>query len=185
MKIDSAIQLFSERYDREAIQSIEEISQERGLVLNGATIKAFNINESFDKFSQYIKEYAEYKVKNKDNSKASPQEAIRESASRFIDSYLIQESDVRYSELPEFVKSYATGVETLTEAINESKDMMLENDVDLEAIGDINDFADRFMEKLHESFDPTMDKILLASGYTSKKRLYGQKKKPEKKPLFL
>lgn len=185
MRIDSAIKVFSEKYDHEAIEAIEEISQERGLVLTGATMEAFNINESFNKFSQYIKEYAEYKVKNKDNNKASPQEAIRESVDNFINTQLIQESTIKYSELPEFVKGYINGVNTLTESVNEAKRIMLEGDVDTEAIGDVNDFSDKFMEKLHESFDPAMDNILLASGYTTRKRLHRTRQNKPKQPLFL
>lgn len=185
MRIDSAIQVFSEKYDREAITSIEDISKERGLVLNRSTIKAFNINESFNKFSQYLREYADYKVNNANNNNASPQDAIRESVSNFIETQIIHDEDVRYSELPEFVKSYIEGVELLREAVDDSKRKMFEEDVDPEAIGDVNNFADKFMDKLHESFDPTMDKILLASGYTSRKKLFNRSNKSEDKPIFL
>lgn len=184
MRIDSAIQVFSERYDRDAIQSIEDISHERGLVLNKATIKAFNINENFNTFSQYLKEYANYKVENQNNEKASPQDVIRESVSSFIKTQLFKESDILYSELPEFVMGYVNGVKTLTEAVDEAKRILTDADIDPEAIGDVNEFADRFMDALHESFDPTMDKILLASGYTSRKRLKSFSEK-RKQPVFL
>ena len=39
MKIDSALKVFSEKYDRNAIQSIEDISQDFGLVIQKSTIK--------------------------------------------------------------------------------------------------------------------------------------------------
>lgn len=184
MIIDSAIQVFSEKYDREAIQSIEEISKERGLVLNRATIKAFNMNESFNTFSQYLKEYANYKVENQNNEKASPQDVIRESVDKFIKSQLFKESDILYSDLPDFVMGYVEGIQTLSEAVDEAKRTLSYADIDPEAIGDVNEFADRFMDALHESFDPTMDKILLASGYTSKKKLRSFKEK-RKQPVFL
>lgn len=185
MRIDSAVQVFSEKYDREAIESIDEISRERGLVLNSCTIPAFNLNESFNKFSQYLKEYAEYKAKNLNNEKASSQEAIQESVSMFIETQLFHEEDVKYSDLPTFVMSYVEGVNTLTSAVEEAKRVMMESDVDASAIGDINDFTDKFMDKLHESFDPTMDNILRASGYTSRKNLKALMQNKRKQPMFL
>lgn len=184
MRIDSAVQVFSEKYDREAIESIDEISRERGLVLNRTTIPAFNLNESFTMFSQYLKEYAEYKVKNLNNEKASPQDAIQESVSMFIETQLFHEEAVKYSDLPKFVMSYIEGIDTLTEAVDEAKRIMMEADVDSGAIADVNDFADKFMDRLHESFDPTMDKILRASGYTTRKELSNLGKN-RKKPVFL
>lgn len=184
MRIDSAIKLFSEKYDREAIQSIEDISQERGLVLREATIKAFNIHESFDKFSQYLKEYASYKVENCSNVKASPQEVIKESVSSFIGSEVFTECDVKYADLPKFVMDYVAGVSTLSEAVDIAKRIMTEADVDVEAVSDVNEFADRFMDTLHESFDPVMERVLLASGYTNKKKRSTPRVQP-KKPMFL
>lgn len=185
MRIDSAVKVFSERYDREAVESIDELSRERGLVLNECKIPAFNLGESFSKFSQYIKEYAEYKVKNINNKKASSQESIQESVSMFIDTQLFREEAVKYADLPKFVVSYIDGVNALTEAVEESKRVMLEANVDPEAIGDVNDFTDKFMDKLHESFDPTMDKILRASGYTSRKNLNDIRQNRRQKPMFL
>lgn len=185
MRIDSAVKLFSERYDREAVESIDDLSRERGLVLNDCTIPAFNLNESFTKFSQYLKEYAEYKVKNINNEKASSQEAIQESVAMFIDTQLFREEAVKYADLPKFVVSYVDGIHHLTEAVEESKRVMTEANIDPEAIGDVNDFTDRFMDKLHESFDPAMDKILRASGYTSRKNLREIRQNKRQEPMFL
>lgn len=184
MRIDTAIHAFSEKYDREAVASIDEMSTDRGLALTGATVKAFNMKESFDMFSQYLKEYANYKVGNINNEKASPQTVIKESVSSFIGSQLFKESNVKCTDLSAFVMSYIEGINTLTEAVEEAKKVMNEGDVDPEAIGDINEFADRFMEQLHESFDPFMEKTLWATGYTSKKKL-SPKRPKENKPVFL
>lgn len=184
MKIDTAIQVFSEKYDREAMQYIDEISRERGLVLTRSKLKAFNINESFNDFSQYLKEYAEYKVKNKNNEQASPQDTIRESVRNFIKTQMFKESDLLYSDIPQFIESYINGIETLREAVDSAKDIMMEGDIDYDAIADVNDFTDNFMDSLHESFDPLMDKILMASGYVTSKVLMNPKKSA-KKPIFL
>lgn len=157
--------------------SIDTISQERGLVLNGVTMKLSNIHESFDMFNEYLKGYAGYKVENKDNQNASPQEVIRETVNKFISDELFKESEVKYSDLPQFVKSYTEGVTQILETVDSIKSYMSEADVQTEAVSDVNEFVDTFMDRLNESFDNDMDRILWASGYNSAKRIFGNHKK--------
>lgn len=184
MKLDTAIKTFYEKYDRDAIQSIETISKDYGLNIHGHTIQTFNLNEAFDRFSNYLKGYADYKIENVNSTDASSQEIIKESVQKFIDTQIFKEYEMSYAELPSFVTGYFNGIKILLETVDEVKRNMTDNNVDVEAIGDINEFADIFMDKLHESFDPTMDKILWASGYKSKQRLSGTTTKT-KAPVFL
>ncbi len=185
MKIDSAVKLFVERYDQEALSSIEDISRDFGLRVTGATIKTFNITESFNTFSQYLRGYADYKVKNKENPNASPQSIIRESVTRFIDTQLFQETASKYADLPEFVTGYVNGVQQLTEAVNAVKEELKGAEVEVEAVGDVNKFADYFMGKLDAAFTEAMDRILWASGYNSRKAIFGKRPKKEAAPVFL
>lgn len=187
MKIDSAIREFSERYDRDAIQSIDNISQDPGLVLRKKTIDVFNIKESFDKFQEFISGYANYKIQNMNNESATPQSLICEHTEKFIDKDLFSETETLYSNLPVFVETYITGVQTLLNLSDSLKTSMFEAGVDSDSIGDINNFMDSFMNKLHESFDPTMDRILWASGYHSNKKLARPARGTEikMKPVFL
>lgn len=184
MKIDSAIKDFSEKYDRNAIESIDNISKDYALNISESTIKVFNLTESFNMFSQYLKGYASYKVENLSNPEASSQEVIKESVKKFIDTKLFKEADIRYSELPSFITGYIAGIDALCETVDDVKRIMTDGNVAAEDIGDINEFADMFMDKLHESFDPAMEKILWASGYNSKKKLF-EKTSKEKAPVFL
>ena len=188
MKIDTAIRDFVEGVNREALQSIDELSQESGLVLNSITMQAFNLQESCEKFASYLEGYGRYKVQNLGNPKASDQHAIHESTDRFISSdQLFQETSIKYPEVPGFIKSYVTGIQRILEAVDTTKSMMMEADVDHEAIGDVNEFTDQFMDRLHEHFKPWMEKVLWESGYTAKQRLFGKKKQEnaEPKPVFL
>ena len=171
MKIDSAIQTFTEKYDRVAMESIDELSNDLGLCANRSTIKGFNIQEAFDRFSEYLKGYGEYKIENKENSKASPQDVIRENVANFIDNHVFECADIPYSRVNEFVRTYLEGIESLISTIDTVKNDMIVEDVDLEAVGDVNDFADHFMGKLQECFDPVIDKILWASGYNAHQRM--------------
>lgn len=179
MKIDSAVRVFTEKYDTQAMRSIDEVSKEFGLNINGHNIKLFNMNESFDLFRRYLRGYSDYKINNIENEKASPHSAICEAVDRFIDTQLFHEKDIKYCDLPAFVKGYVEGVSQLLGDIDHLKEAMMEAGVDLDEVGSVNDFVDKFMESLDAAFDPAMDKILWASGYNAQKALYGKKETPK------
>lgn len=185
MIIDNAIKTFFEKYDREAIQSIENISKEYGLNINGNTIKTFNLGESFNIFNQYMDGYANYKIENVNNLEASKQETIKESVQKFVDTQIFKESETKYSDLPTFVMEYVNGINSLQEMVDNTKRLMTDSEVKAEDIGDINEFTDMFINKLHEHFNPVMESILWASGYNGKQKLIkGNTSKPTA-PVFL
>lgn len=188
MKIDSALVAFTESYDREAISSIDTISKdpvlEKALVAGQRMgLKLFNLQESVNHFNDWLKGYASYKINWNGKDEASPQEVIKESATRMLESpNMFKETKVLYPDLPKFVQGYVEGVQTLLETVDLVKSTMTENGVDSEAIGDVNDFCDQFMTKFDESFHKSMDTILWASGYNTRKRLFrdrSAKKKPK------
>lgn len=183
MKLDSTIKEFTEKYDREAMKSIDTLSKDHGLSVNGYTINVFNINEAFNTFDTYIRDYAEYMIKNMNNPKRSPRDEIQTSVRGFIENHIFKNEPTTYPQLPNFVNSYVEGVNKLIETVEDVKRTMLDAGIDPESVGDINEFTDIFVDKLHESFDPTMDRILWASGYNTRKALFG--KKETKKPVFL
>lgn len=192
MKIDSALVAFTESYDREAIQSIDEISKDDTLRMSTIggkhmSLKLFNINESCGYFNDWLKGYASYKVNFKGDPKSSSQDVIKESVTKMLESStMFAEKDVRYPELPAFVEGYVNGVKTLLETVDVVKSTMTEAGVDPEAVGDVNDFCDQFMTKLDESFHESMNKILWASGYNSRKKLFRKRqKKTTAKPVFI
>lgn len=185
MKIDHVLQEFTERYDREAMESIEEISKDFGLNIHKSSLNLFNLQESFDQFTKYITSYAKYVVENVNNPKASSRESISFSVNKFINEQLFKEANIEYSDLPSFIESYVNGINNLNLAITEAKDIINDCDeVDPIYAGDINEYTDMFISRLEESFNPAMDKILWASGYNSKQVLSG-KKKDNSKPVFL
>lgn len=193
MKIDSALMAFTESYDREAIRSIDMISRDKTLQMSMVggkhmSLKLFNINESCGHFNDWLKGYASYKVNYNGKPEASSQEVIRESVTKMLESStMFKEEDVTYPELPAFVEGYVNGVQTLLKTVDVVKSTMTENGVDPEAVGDVNDFCDQFMTKLDEAFHESMDKILWASGYNSRKKLFGKRpvKKTTPKPVFI
>jgi len=181
MKIDSAIREFSEKYNIEAMQSIDEISKELGLNYNKKnhinSIRGFTIKEGFDSFIEFIHGYAKYKVDNIMNERATSHETILNHTKSFIQNKVFTEKPLLYSELPIFVESYISGVKSLQKVTDATKTQMMEAGVDTDSIASINDFMDMFMTRLNESFDPVMNQILWASGYYGKIRLANQGQK--------
>ena len=185
MKIDTALREFTESYDREAMASLDQVSRDRSLVKTKSTIAAFNLNECFNRFRDYIGGYAEYMIKNLNDPKRSTREEIHEAVDRFIGEGLVESVDIPYTEIPAFVQRYASGIAEVIEAVDRAKSSMMEHAVDADAVGDVNDFTDKFMDKLSESFTPTMDRFLWASGYNSRKVLFGKPAKKEPAPVFI
>lgn len=184
MRIDNAIKEFTEKYDSIAMRSIDLLSKDIGLNHMESSMKLINLQESFDKFNLWLEQYAQYKIKTNGDDKATDQTLIKESSEVFMEKELFEELDVKYSDLPLFVKSYIEGIDKVSKTVDKVKEDMMENNVNLEYVGDVNDFADAFMKHLSESFDPMMEKILWASGYNSKKKLHNSNK-GTKKPVFL
>ena len=186
MKIDNAIKTFMEKYNREAIQSIDEVSKDYALNISDSKIKAFNLNESFNIFNQYIRGYANYKIENVNNPNASTRDTIKESVEKFVNTQIFKETYLKYSELPSLITDYTNGINLLIETVDQIKSDMIDADINQEDIGDINEFTDLFIDKLHESFYPTMTRILWASGYKSKNKLYNKDSNSTPKvPTFL
>ena len=190
MKIDNALKEFCEKYDRNAIQSIDDISTDIGLVQNKVTIKGFNMNEAFNSFSSYLRDYVKFmekaQVEGSQQAKLmenTSREQVMKSFSDYTNTNVIKEEALTYDKLPEFISSFIEGVNTLIDNVDNFKEQMTDAGVDNELIGDINEYVDIFMDKLTESMDPVMDKILWATGYNSKKALFSEEKK--KKTVFV
>lgn len=183
MKVDNAIKMFTEKYDQEAIRYVDRLSNEFGLKVNKCTMPAVNLQESFDQFIGYLEGYGKYKVKHLDDPKASPQEKIRETTTRFCES-LFTPADLRYSNVVEFVTGYLNGCQRILNIVETVKNDMMDAGVADEDVGDVNNFVDEFMEKADAAFYPIMDKIVRASGYTTEKALAKNAPKTQA-PVFL
>ena len=114
------------------------------------------------------------------NDNATPQNLICEKVESNVNEELFKESQILYNDIPAFVESYISGIKSLTRTADAIKQTMFESGVDPASIGDINNFVDTFVTRLHESFDPTMDRILWASGYNSRLELRKPKYVTEK-----
>jgi len=182
VKIDRCIKNFLESYDSSAMESIDKISQEYGLVVNGHTLNLFNIKEAFDTFKDCLSLYARYQIENVNNDKKLTHDQTFSNTMKFIEEKIFGEKAYKYNELPNFVQSYIEGVNQVITVCDHSKSSMSEADINNEFISDINEFCDKFIDIMDQKFTEAMDKVLLASGYTTNKALSDTT--PKKKPIF-
>ena len=182
MKIDHCIQNFMEKYDEEAISSVEDLSKEIGMN-NNYSIHTFNINEAFDTFNQVIGVYQGWFNKSLPGADRISIEQISENAHSIIDNQTFVECDIKYKDLPNFITSYLTGVKALTEKVENAKsDLLLEN-ASYDIANKIDDFCDHFIESLDAKFMPVVENAVKSSGYYSRKNLHNPSTK--KTPIFI
>lgn len=187
MKLDREIRTFFEQYDREVMECIDALSSDFGVGIQKLGTQGFNIVESIDLFNQYLHGYMEYKINNRDNAEATDQPTILESVQTFLDTKLFQEQFLPYKEASNTIKSYLEGMEKLSKDVTAIQERMMEEDVDQSSIGDVQTIADRFSEAFHKRFDPVMEHLVQASGYTSRQKLLqGKNREPVSSvPVFL
>lgn len=185
MKIDNLLKEFTETYDRDSLESIDNISNDFSLKVSNSKINLVNLNESFDKFKKYLRGYSEYKINKSNEAKQVTRDEIYESMNNFVDTLFKTEEAIPYNEVSNYIKSYIENVNDLIKETETIKTHMEDSNVDLSEVGDVNDFVDVFVDHLQEAFSPSMDKILWASGYNAKQRLSKDYKKPKQNIVFL
>lgn len=184
MLVDTAIRNFTEKYNAEAMQSIDNISKEFGLNIHNYTIKVFNINEAFESFNSFLRGYCQYRISYNESTEASSVETVQNDLGNNLSKFF-EDRDIRYRELPKFVSSYVEGVDSLIKTVNQVKSDLMENDIGYEYVAAVNELTDTFFAKLQESFDSSMDRILWASGYNAHQRLAKRDYKVSSRPIFL
>ena len=179
---DKWINAFLEKYDKEALASVDLIANDIGLNSRPSyTLSLFNIQESAKLFTEYLQEYTEYKVKEEDFPKKVSHDVITEHTRSVIANDLIKEEKYKYKELPSFIKSYIESINSITSLVESIQGDMLLDDVNHDEIGFVTEAYNLFMEKFSSNFYDSMDKILTASGYNTRKKL----NEVQKKYIFL
>lgn len=184
MKIDSALKTFTERYDAEAMAYVDSLSNDFSLQVSRSTMEAADIEKAFNTFGTYLEGYAKYMKEHAEDPKRSSREAIRNTTTNLIQNKLFESVKLPYGNVAKFVRGYLDGVKGLLEKVETIKTGMTESGVPAEAVGDVNDFVDEFMEATDNAFYPIMERILRASGYTTTMNLSGRGPKKEE-PVFL
>lgn len=175
MKLDKEVQSFLETYDRTAMMYIDKLSSDYRPENKISGMCGFNITESIDIFGQYLEGYCDYKIQNQNNPNASSRPVIQKSVVTFIAENLFKPDFIPYNSMNQVIRSYLEKMDGLVKTVDKVKSNMNEAGVDYVSIGDVNDFADMFIESFHERFDPIMEDVLMASGYRTYMNLINPK----------
>jgi hypothetical protein len=169
MIADKALQNFRERYDREAVESVINLSGDHSLYMS--SFKGFNIQEAVDQFIEYMDGYVKYQIGNIGKPNAKPNNVIKEHTKSFIETRLFSESNIPFNNAAGFIEGYLDNVSKLVKVANENQSILMECTGDNESIGCIVEFTDAFMSNLDNRFYPVMEHLLQSSGYYSRKKL--------------
>ena len=185
MIIDTAVKDFLEKYDREAMVSIDKFSSDETLIKNRYKVNLFNITESFKRVNQLINNWENYNLSKVSDSKTYTFQEAAKDVSNLINTDLIKDQDYFVQDVSSFVESYLTGVKELSSTIDKVKTNLIKNNVQGEKIGIINQFADTFMEKVNAEFYKKMDSILWETGYNSRIEVIKSPLKPKKENIII
>ncbi len=106
MRVDTALREFAERYDRDAMMHIERLANDRSFEFGNRKFNVFNLKEGFEKFTEFMDGYAQYRVENLNNAEASPMSVICENVAIPYIGKLFEDVEIPYHELTSFVQSY-------------------------------------------------------------------------------
>lgn len=184
MKISHAIEDFTNKYNCEMIEAIDDMSKQIGYRENGYKMDILNVVEAIDKFKTFIEGYGEYKIKNINNPNATDNKMIEENACSFICDLAIHKAEVPYSNFPEYIKSYCNGIIGICETIDCIKCKLECEGVDTESVGLTECIGDKFISVVQPLFYSAMDQMVIASGYAFKQRL-AKPDAPKEKMMFV
>jgi len=161
---------FLENYPDEAINSIVKLANDRSLTWH--KFKGIELTESVQKYTDFIKGYAEYRIDEIKDPKMDKiiNEAVREKGNVIL-SDLFPENAVRYPEASQLVENTLQHISELPDLITSLQSGMMEAGVDQESVGMISELANQYSAYFQERVDSVMDTLLWASGYHASKIL--------------
>ena len=168
MILDKALQMFKEKYDREAVESVINLSNDHSLYMS--SFKAFSIQEAVDQFIEYMDGYVKYRIGNIGKPDVKSNNVITEHTKSFIEAKLFIEKNVPFNSATNFLEGYLDNIDRLVKVVNENQSILMDYS-DNESTGCIVEFTDTFMTNLNDRFYPVMEHLLQSSGYNSRKQL--------------
>ena len=183
MNVDETLREFTEKYDREFMEFVEDYGDQLGVSYHKMGFKGKNIIRAMDQFKDFLENYANYKIEYKDNEKATPQSVIVERVKKDIDDGLFIEGKILYAEAPHIIGSYIHGLRDIDATHDRCKTKMFEHGIDYDSIGDLTRFTEEFIERLNEETNTLMENFGRGSGYYTTKTLLHPSNKP--KEVFL
>ena len=181
MVATTALREFTEKYPPVAISYLEAMSGDLSLQMH--TFPAISLTEGASKFTEYMTGYAEYKRENTDQELSN--DKLLEHTHNYVRGDLFEEVKLPYSSAATFVSDYLSHLVDLEKLTEVTQGNLIEADMSAESVGLVVEMVDDYVTYLVESMVPVIDKLLLASGYTSAKRLAEAQPRKKKQEYYL
>lgn len=181
MTKDRILSEFVDTYDRTMMESVENISKEFGLVIHNHTIDVNDINEAKNNFCEFVNDFTKYKMNETKNTKNVSLDEIRTHTKNMVTTEMFNTAKWRYKDLPAYVESYVNLISEVDKFVEECRVKLFEYEANQDDIGFLTEATELFYDTMKSKFDSSMDKILTASGYKSKKAI----SEKTKSPIFL
>lgn len=187
MIITKALQEFKEKYNRESIESIVNLSNDKTMYMS--SFNAFNLTESVNRFKLFIDGYAEYRTEKVNDKKKPSNDTLLEHTKLLIDNKLkdheiFEELKLPFRNASSFVQEYVECINILSDTVNKNQSLILESTDDVSSSGCVLEFTEMFLDKLNDRFYPIMEHLLNSSGYYSRKQLRTPSVKKEQEYHF-
>lgn len=183
--IHTTIRDFADRYDRDAILSLESLatSPRRGAV--NFSFEGVDISKAVSLFKEYLSGYCEF-AEGHDDISDETREMLMTNLGKFIEGTKITDDDpvlfekkrINFDDSPNYVKGYIESVRDLIEALDSSVSRLKQSGVEPENIGLMTEMCDAFTDALNPKVNAFIDRCLLESGYVTRKWLESLKPKP-------
>ena len=178
------VQSFMEKYDAEMMHYVNNFASERGVQLNGLSFKGININESFNEFRSFLKEYCTNLSKH-----GVPENfTVEKVQNKFNDATehsFSEKVDVKYMDIPSIITSYLENMTGVEKDLDLAKSVLMEHSIAPSYVGILDDLWECYNEKLSKNFYEMVDHTIACSGYHTDKKLFGEKSSADEKVVFV
>lgn len=154
---------FQSRYTREMIKSITEYCEDQ--YLKDTNLSTTCDKEYYEQFIGFINDYKNYKIENIHNEKAKSNEALMSGYNKTISDFYTKDINIKYKNIPSLISNFIEHMSILENTIVDTYNVLLENGVDNESVGNTTIYSEIFIEKYYNNIKSLMDSLLKKSGY--------------------
>lgn len=178
------VQSFMEKYDAEMMYYVNNFASERGVQLTGLSFKGINVDESFNEFTSFLKEYCTNLSKN-GVPKNFTIDAVKENFNKATEHSFAEKVNVKYMDMPSIITSYLEHTTNIEKDLSHAKYVLMEHSIAPEYVGILDDLWECYNEKLSKNFYEMVDHTIACSGYHTNKQLFGKKSSSNENVVFV
>lgn len=183
--LHTTIRDFADRYDRDAILSLESLStsQRRGAM--NFSFEAVDIPKAVSLFEEYLDGYCDF-AEARDEISESTREMLMTNLGKFINGEKITDDDpvlfetkrIGLDDSPGYVRGFIESIDSLIGTLDKKISRLKKSGVEPESIGLMSEMCDAFADALAPKVNASIDYCLLESGYVTRKWVDSLRPKP-------